>query len=62
MTSLADEYMGKAQEARRMEVESQDPFMRRTYAKLARHWHELAERVQREEAAARAGDFPGLPT
>ena len=52
MTSLADEYMRKAQEAFVMEAEAQDPFMQRTYAKLARHWHELAERVRREEASA----------
>jgi hypothetical protein len=52
MTSLADEYTAKAEEALVMEVEAQDPFIRRTYAKLARHWHELAERVRREEAAA----------
>ena len=49
MTSLADEYIGKAQEAFVMEAEAQDPFMRQTYAKLAGHWHELAERVEREE-------------
>ena len=52
MTSLADEYLRRAQEAHVMETESQDPFMRRTYRKIARHWLDLAGRVRREEAAA----------
>jgi hypothetical protein len=52
MTSLADEYLRRAQEAHVMETESQDPFMRRTYGKMARHWLELAERVRREEAGS----------
>jgi hypothetical protein len=50
MTSLADEYLKRAQEAHVMERESQDPFMRPTYGKIARHWLELAERVRRQEA------------
>ena len=52
MNSIADEYRGKAQEAQVTELETHDPFMRRAYSKLARHWNELADRVEREEAAA----------
>jgi hypothetical protein len=51
MTS-ADEYRGRAHEAQVMELETHDPFMRRTYAKLASHWLELAERFERDDAAA----------
>ena len=32
-----------------MELETHDPF-RRAYSKLARHWSELADRVDREES------------
>ena len=55
MTSLADEYLRRAQGAHVMETELQDPFMRTTYGKIARHWLELAERVRREEAAGASG-------
>lgn len=48
MTSSA-EYRGNAQEAQVMEQETPDPFLRRSYSKLARHWNELADRVEREE-------------
>ncbi len=33
-----------------MELETHDPFLRRAYSKLARHWSELADRVDREES------------
>jgi hypothetical protein len=49
MPSIADEYRGKAQEAQVTELETHDPFLRRSYSKLARHWNELADRVEREE-------------
>ena len=52
MTSLADQYRRKGDEASLAEMDSDNPFMRRTYAKIARHWHELAERSEREEATA----------
>ena len=48
MTSNA-EYRGKAHEAHVTELETHDPFLRRSYAKLAGHWNELADRVEREE-------------
>ena len=48
MTSIA-EYRGKAHEAHVTELETHDPFLRRSYSKLARHWNELADRVEREE-------------
>jgi hypothetical protein len=51
MSSLADEYRAKALEVSVMELETQDPFVRQTYAKLYRHWCELAERAERQEAA-----------
>ena len=50
MTSIADEYRGKAHEAEVMELETHDPFLRRAYSKVARHWRELADRVDREES------------
>ena len=50
MTSITDEFRGKAQEAQVMELETHDPFLRRAYSKLARHWSELADRVDREES------------
>jgi phage shock protein A len=49
MPSIADEYRGKAHEAQVTELETHDPFLRRSYAKLAAHWNELADRVEREE-------------
>jgi hypothetical protein len=52
MTSIADEYRGRAHEAQVMELETHDPFLRRSYSKLARHWNELANRLEREETAA----------
>jgi hypothetical protein len=51
MSLLSDEYRAKALEASVMELETHDPFVRQTYAKLYKHWLELAERVEREEAA-----------
>jgi hypothetical protein len=35
-----------------MELETHNPFLRRSYSKLARHWKELANRLEREETAA----------
>ena len=49
MPSIADEYRGRALEAQVTELETHDPFLRRSYSKLARHWNELADRVEREE-------------
>ena len=49
MPSIADEYRGKAHEAQVTELETLDPFLRRSYSKLAGHWNELADRVEREE-------------
>jgi hypothetical protein len=51
MNSLANEYRGKAHEAHVTELETHDPFLRRAYSKLARHWNEVADRVEREETA-----------
>jgi len=48
MASMVDEYRGKAHEAHVTELETHDPFLRRSYSKLARHWNELADRVERE--------------
>jgi hypothetical protein len=55
MSSLADEYRAKALEVSVMELETHDPFVRQTYAKLYRHWCELAERVEREGATMDLG-------
>jgi len=49
MPSIVDEYRGKAHEANVTELETHDPFLRRSYSKLASHWNELADRVEREE-------------
>ena len=49
MPSIVDVYRRKALEAHTAEVEAQDPFLRRSYSKLAGHWNELADRVEREE-------------
>jgi hypothetical protein len=51
MTSLGDEYRAKAHEAQAMELEAQNQFMRKVYGKIAGHWLELAERMEREELA-----------
>jgi hypothetical protein len=51
MSLLANEYRAKALEVSVMELETDNTFMRQTYAKLYKHWLELAERVEREEAA-----------
>ena len=51
MSLLSDEYRAKALEASVMELETHDPFVRQMYAKLYKHWLELADRVEREEAA-----------
>jgi hypothetical protein len=50
MSSIADEYRAKAIEASVMEMETHDAFVGQTYLKLYKHWLELAERVEREEA------------
>lgn len=52
MNSLANEYRGKAHEAHVTELETHDPFLRQAYSKLARHWNEVADRVEREETTA----------
>lgn len=49
MPSIVDEYRGKAHEAHVTELETHDPFLRRAYSKLNRHWNELADRIEREE-------------
>jgi hypothetical protein len=51
MALLATEYRAKALEVSVMELETRDPFVRQTFAKLYKHWLELAARVEREEAA-----------
>jgi hypothetical protein len=55
MSSLVDEYRAKALEVSAMELETHNSFVRQTYAKLYKHWVELAERVEREEAALLGG-------
>jgi len=52
MTSIADQYRRKGDEASLAEMDADDPFVCRMYAKIARHWHELAERAEREEGTA----------
>ena len=49
MPSIVDECRRKAHEAHVAELETHDPFLRRSYAKLAGHWNELADRDEREE-------------
>ena len=52
MTSIADQYRRKGDEASLAEMDADDPFVCRMYAKIARHWHELAERAEREVGTA----------
>ena len=48
MTTLAETYLRKGDDAvAEMETET-DPFLRRMWDKVADHWHELAERVDRQ--------------
>ena len=59
MMTLSDEYRRKGDEATLAEMDSENPFVRQMYAKLAHHWHELAERVESQQAAA--ADDPESP-
>ena len=48
---LTDQYRRKADEATLAEMDAENPFSRRVFSKIAAHWHELADRVERQEAA-----------
>ena len=61
MMTLSDEYRRKGDEATLAEMDSENPFVRQMYAKLAHHWHELAERVERQQAAAVDSPEPAEP-
>jgi hypothetical protein len=56
MGTLADQYRRKADEATLAEMDAENPFTRRVFSKVAAHWHELADRVERQEAAADIGE------
>jgi hypothetical protein len=61
MMTEADEYRRKGDEATLAEMDSENPFVRQMHAKLAHHWHELAERVERQQAAAADSPEPPEP-
>ena len=50
MRTLAETYRGKGEEAALLALENPDPFTRQTYGKIADHWHELADRLEQEDA------------
>ena len=52
MMTDADEYRRKGDEATLAEMDSEIPFVRQMYAKVANHWYELANQVERQQAAA----------
>jgi hypothetical protein len=56
----ADDYRRKGDEATLAAMDSDNRFVRQMYARLAHHWHELAERVERQQAAA--ADYPESPS
>jgi hypothetical protein len=51
MDTLADQYRRKGDESKLAEMEADIPFMRQVLSKIAAHWHELADRVERQETA-----------
>ncbi len=51
MVIKAEEYLRKGDEATLAKMDSANPFVRHIYSKIAQHWHELAERIEREQAA-----------
>ena len=56
----ADQYRRKRDdEATLARTASENPFVCQMHVKLAYHWHELAERVERQQAAA--ADHPEPP-
>jgi hypothetical protein len=57
MASSKD-YLRKGDEATLAGTDAANPFVRQMYAKIAHHWHELAERVERQRAAP---DDPAEP-
>jgi hypothetical protein len=60
MGTLADLYRLKGDEATLAEMEADHPLTRHILSKVAAHWHELADRVERQEAAADSvGELPG---
>jgi hypothetical protein len=46
----------KGDEANMAEIDAEYPLTRHIFSKLAAHWHELADRVERQEAAADTGE------
>jgi hypothetical protein len=52
MGTLADQYRRKGDEANLAEIDADHPLMRHVFSKVATHWHELADRVEHQEAAA----------
>jgi hypothetical protein len=56
MGTLADQYRRKGDESKLAEIEADIPLMRHVFSKIAAHWHELADRVEREEAAVDIGE------
>lgn len=50
MRTLAETYREKGEEASLQALDDPDPFTRQTYTKIAGHWHELADRLEREDA------------
>jgi hypothetical protein len=58
----ADEYRRKRdEEAALARTDSAIPFVRQMHAKLAYHWHELAERVERHQHQQAAAAEPPEP-
>jgi hypothetical protein len=50
MRTLAQKYREKGEEASVQALDDPDPFTRQTYTKIAGHWHELADRLEQEDA------------
>jgi len=50
MLTLAETYRRKGEEASLQAQEDPRPFTRQTYAKIADHWHELADQVEQQDS------------
>ncbi len=48
MSSLAEQYRQKAQDAASAASEAENYFLQRMHTKIAAHWRDLAERVDRQ--------------
>jgi hypothetical protein len=63
MGKLAHLYRLKGDEANLAVIDADHPLTRHILSKVAAHWHELADRVERQETAADTGETlqPPLP-